>query len=83
MGGEATYDRLMRSWHDVKFIYIVVFKMRIRDGYEESVFTHIESTYTDPERAVAAIRATGYSESCFDIIVKELNRAVFHNNEEE
>ena len=78
----ATYDHLNQSWDDVRFIYIVVFKVRTGTGYEESVFTRIDSVHTDPDRALAALRATGYAEHCFEIVVKELNRNLLRNPEE-
>lgn len=79
MGDEATYDHLNRSWDDVKFIYVVVFHVRHNTYDSDGVFTRIDSVHTDPERALEAMRATGYSESCFNIIVKELNRNLLRN----
>ena len=74
MGTDASYDHLNQSWDDVRFIYIVVFRVRTNTGYEDGVFTRIDSVHTDPDRALEALRATGYAERCFEIIVKELIR---------
>ena len=81
--GDANYDYVNQSWDAVKFIYVLVFHVRHNTYDSDGVFTRIDSVHTDPERAHAAMKASGYSEHCFNIIVKELNRNVFRGRNDE